>query len=87
VFSTTEESAFLDALGPRESTIERDAQGPTGDLEKSLSKGLQTRDMLEKIEQYASGSANAGNAARIRREMSWGEWTSDMKALAESRRD
>ena len=52
-------------------------------LEKPIAQGLQTRDMLGKIEQYARGSRDAGHAGfRIVGEMSW-SLNGDMKALAE----
>ena len=52
-------------------------------LERPLAQGLQTRDMLGKIEQFASGSRKAGHAGfRIVGEMSWA-LNGDLKALAE----
>src|ERR1700687_1026161 len=52
-------------------------------LEKPLAQGLQTRDMLGKIEEYASGSREAGHAGfRIVGEMTW-TLDGDLKALAE----
>lgn len=54
-------------------------------FEKPLSQGLQTRDMLGKIERFAIESRKAGFAGfRIVGEMSWTlEGEGDMKALAE----
>ena len=76
--------SILDALASE--GIDIDAELRKGRLvifEKPLAKGLQTRDMLEKIEQYASGSRNAGHAGfRIVGEMSWA-LEGDLKALAE----
>jgi signal transduction histidine kinase len=58
-------------------------QGRLAIFEKPLAQGLQTRDMLGKIEQYASESRNAGHAGfRIVGEMTW-TLDGDMKALAE----
>jgi len=52
-------------------------------LEKPLAHGLQTLDMLGKIEQFASESRKAGHAGfRIVGEMSWA-LNGDLKALAE----
>jgi signal transduction histidine kinase len=52
-------------------------------FEKPLAQGLQTRDMLGKIEQYASESRKAGHAGfRIVGEMTW-TLDGDLKALAE----
>src|SRR5258706_5798501 len=52
-------------------------------FEKPIAQGLQTRDMLGKIEQYARGSRNAGHAGfRIVGEMTWA-LDGDLKALAE----
>jgi signal transduction histidine kinase len=52
-------------------------------FEKPLAQGLETRDMLGKIEQFATESRKAGNAGfRIVGEMSW-SLNGDMKALAE----
>jgi hypothetical protein len=52
-------------------------------LEKPLAQGLQTRDMLGKIEHYARGARSAGHAGfRIVGEMTWA-LDGDMKALAE----
>jgi signal transduction histidine kinase len=66
--------------------VDVDAEMRKGRLtifEKPLSQGLQTRDMLGKIEQYASGSRNAGHAGfRIVGEMTW-TLDGDLKALAE----
>jgi signal transduction histidine kinase len=66
--------------------VDVDAEMRSGRLvifEKPLAQGLQTRDMLGRIEQYASGSRNAGYSGfRIVGEMSWA-LDGDMKALAE----
>src|SRR6202158_6016103 len=66
--------------------VDIDAERRKGRLaifEKPLAQGLQTRDMLGKIEQYASESRNAGHAGfRIVGEMTW-TLDGDMKALAE----
>jgi signal transduction histidine kinase len=52
-------------------------------FEKPIAQGLQMRDMLGKIEQYASGFRNAGHAGfRIVGEMTW-TLDGDLKALAE----
>ncbi|MCU1229999.1 MAG: hypothetical protein JWO97_2883 [Acidobacteria bacterium] len=52
-------------------------------FEKPLAQGLETRDMLGKIEYFASESRNAGHAGfRIVGEMTW-TLDGDMKALAE----
>jgi signal transduction histidine kinase len=52
-------------------------------FEKPLAQGLETRDMVGKIEQFASESRKAGHAGfRIVGEMSW-SLNGDMKALAE----
>ncbi len=52
-------------------------------FEKPLAQGLQTLDMLEKIEQFARESSKAGYAGvRIVGEMSWA-LDGDLKALAE----
>src|SRR6202165_4678491 len=52
-------------------------------FEKPLAQGLQTQDMLVKIEQYANGSRAAGHAGfRIVGEMTW-TLNGDLKALAE----
>jgi signal transduction histidine kinase len=66
--------------------VDIDAEMRKGRLEffeKPLAQGLQTRDMLRKIEQYASGSRSAGHAGfRIVGEMTW-TLDGDLKALAE----
>src|SRR6185503_19276747 len=66
--------------------VDIDAEKRKGRLaifEKPLAQGLQTRDMLGKIEQYASESRKAGHAGfRIVGEMSWA-LDGDLKALAE----
>jgi signal transduction histidine kinase len=52
-------------------------------FERPLAQGLQTRDMLGKIEEFATGSRNAGLAGfRIVGEMSW-SLNGDLTALAE----
>ena len=52
-------------------------------FEKPIAQGLQTRDMLGKIEEFASGSRDAGHSGfRIVGEMSWA-LDGDMRALAE----
>ena len=76
--------SILDALASE--GVDIDAELRKGRLvifEKPLAQGLQTRDMLGKIEQYASESRNAGHAGfRIVGEMSW-TLDGDLKALAE----
>jgi signal transduction histidine kinase len=66
--------------------IDIDAETRKGRLaffEKPLAHGLQTLDMLRKIEQFASESRKAGHAGfRIVGEMSWA-LNGDLKALAE----
>jgi signal transduction histidine kinase len=66
--------------------VDVDAERRKGRLEifeKPIEQGLQTRDMLGKIEQYAIGSRNAGHAGfRIVGEMTW-TLGGDLKALAE----
>jgi signal transduction histidine kinase len=66
--------------------IDTGAAMRTGGLEifeKPIEHGLQTQDMLGKIEQYASGSRRAGHAGfRIVGEMTWA-LDGDLKALAE----
>ena len=75
---------ILDALASE--GVDTDAEVRKGRLaifDKPLAQGLQTRDMLGKIEQYASGSRSAGHAGfRIVGEMSWA-LDGDLKALAE----
>jgi len=52
-------------------------------FEKPFAQGLDTRDMLQKIEEFASGSRAAGHSGfRIVGEMSW-TLNGDMKDLAE----
>jgi signal transduction histidine kinase len=52
-------------------------------FEKPIAQGLETRDMLAKIEQYASASRGAGHAGfRIVGEMTW-TLDGDLRALAE----
>src|SRR3984893_14402786 len=52
-------------------------------FEKPLAQGLQTQDMLGKIEQFARGARNAGHAGfRVVGEMTWA-LDGDLKALAE----
>ena len=66
--------------------VDIDAEMRKGRLaffEKPLAQGLQTLDMLRKIEQFASESRKAGHAGfRIVGEMSWA-LEGDLKALAE----
>jgi signal transduction histidine kinase len=66
--------------------VDVDAEMSRGRLEifeKPIEQGLETRDMLEKIEQYARGSRDAGHAGfRIVGEMTW-TLAGDLKALAE----
>jgi len=66
--------------------VDIDAEMRKGRLEffeKPLAQGLQTLDMLRKIEQFASESRKAGHAGfRIVGEMSWA-LNGDLKALAE----
>jgi signal transduction histidine kinase len=58
-------------------------QGRLVFFEKPLAQGLQTKDMLAKIEHYASGARSAGHAGfRIVGEMTWA-LDGDLKALAE----
>jgi signal transduction histidine kinase len=76
--------SILDALASEGVNV--DAEMRKGRLEifqKPLAQGLKTRDMLGKIEQYASGSRSAGHAGfRIVGEMTW-TLDGDLKALAE----
>jgi signal transduction histidine kinase len=76
--------SILDALAAEGVDIDAEMRkGRLTILEKPLAQGLQTRDMLGKIEQYAIGSRKAGHAGfRIVGEMSW-TLNGDMKALAE----
>ena len=66
--------------------VDTDAEMRKGRLvifEKPLAQGLETRDMLGKIEEFAIESRNAGHAGfRIVGEMSW-SLNGDLKALAE----
>ena len=66
--------------------IDTDAEMRKGRLvifEKPLAQGLQTQDMLRKIEHYAGGARSAGHAGfRIVGEMTWA-LGGDLKALAE----
>src|ERR1700730_298246 len=75
---------ILDALASK--GVDIDAEMRKGRLEifeRPLAQGLETRDMLGKIEQYASGSRGAGHAGfRIVGEMTW-TLEGDLKALAE----
>ena len=77
-------ASILDALASE--GVDTDAEMGKGRLaifEKPLAQGLQTLDMLRKIEQFASESRKAGHAGfRIVGEMSWA-LDGDMKALAE----
>jgi signal transduction histidine kinase len=58
-------------------------QGRLVFFEKPLAQGLQTQDMLGKIEHYARGARSAGHAGfRIVGEMTWA-LDGDLKALAE----
>jgi signal transduction histidine kinase len=76
--------SILDALAS--AGVDTDAEMRKGRLaffEKPLAQGLQTVDMLGKIEQFASESRKAGHAGfRIVGEMSWA-LNGDLKALAE----
>jgi signal transduction histidine kinase len=76
--------SILDALASE--GIDIDAEMRRGRLaifEKPIAQGLETREMLGKIEQYASGSRSAGHAGfRIVGEMTW-TLEGDLKALAE----
>ncbi len=76
--------SILDALASE--GVDVDAEMRKGRLrifEKPLAQGLKTRDMLEKIEQYARESRNAGHAGfRIVGEMTWA-LNGDLRALAE----
>src|ERR1700674_851734 len=76
--------SILAALAPEGVDVEGEMRkGRLAIFEKPLAQGLQTRDMLGKIEQYASGSRTAGHAGfRIVGEMSWA-LDGDLKALAE----
>jgi signal transduction histidine kinase len=75
---------ILDALASE--GVDVDAHTRAGRLvvfEKPLAQGLQTRDMLGKIEQYARDARPAGHAGfRIVGEMTWA-LDGDLKALAE----
>jgi signal transduction histidine kinase len=66
--------------------VDIDAEMRRGRLEifrRPIAQGLQTRDMLGKIEQYARGCRNAGHAGfRIVGEMTWA-LDGDLRALAE----
>jgi signal transduction histidine kinase len=75
---------ILDALASEGVDIDAEMRkGRLAIFEKPLAQGLQTRDMLGKIEQYASGSRKAGHAGfRIVGEMTW-TLEGDLKALAE----
>jgi signal transduction histidine kinase len=76
--------SILEALASE--GVDIDAEMRKGRLEifeKPLAQGLQTRDMLRKIEEYASESRNAGHAGfRIVGEMTW-TLDGDLQALAE----
>jgi hypothetical protein len=65
--------SILDALASE--GIDTDAEMRDGRLvifEKPIAQGLQTQDMLGKIEDYARGSRSAGHAGfRIVGEMTW----------------
>ena len=75
---------ILDAL--ESEGIDTDAEIRKGRLvifEKPLAQGLQTQDMLGKIEHYARGARSAGHSGfRIVGEMTWA-LDGDLKALAE----
>jgi signal transduction histidine kinase len=65
--------------------VDVDAEMRRGRLvfERPLEQGLETRDMLEKIEEYAAASRNAGHSGfRIVGEMTW-TLDGGLKALAE----
>ncbi|MDX6405514.1 MAG: hypothetical protein QOH70_2969 [Blastocatellia bacterium] len=76
--------SILEALAS--AGVDIDAQMRKGRLvffEKPLAHGLETRDMLGKIEEYASASRKAGHAGfRVVGEMSWA-LNGDLKGLAE----
>jgi signal transduction histidine kinase len=76
--------SILEALAS--AGVDIDAEMRKGRLvffEKPLAHGLETRDMLGKIEEYASASRKAGHAGfRVVGEMSWA-LNGDLKALAE----
>jgi signal transduction histidine kinase len=76
--------AILDALRSEGVDVEEEIRnGRLTIFERPLAQGLETRDMLEKIEQYASGYRTAGHAGfRIVGEMSW-SLNGDMRDLAE----
>src|ERR1700687_82634 len=76
--------SIFDALASEGVDIDAEMRkGRLAFFEKPLAQGLQTRDMLGKIEQFASESRKAGHAGfRIVGEMSWA-LDGDMKALAE----
>src|SRR3984893_4775209 len=76
--------SILDALASEGGDIEAEMRkGRLEIFEKPLAQGLQTRDMLGKIEQYASESRNAGHAGfRIVGEMTW-TLDGDLRSLAE----
>jgi signal transduction histidine kinase len=75
---------ILDALASEGVNVDAEMRkGRLEFFEKPLAQGLQTREMLGKIEQYASASRNAGHAGfRIVGEMTW-TLDGDLKALAE----
>jgi signal transduction histidine kinase len=75
---------ILDALASEGVDVDAELRkGRLAIFEKPLAQGLQTQDMLAKIEQYASGSRSAGYAGfRIVGEMTW-TLDGDLKALAE----
>jgi signal transduction histidine kinase len=76
--------SILEALASE--GVDIDAEIRKGRLmifEKPLAQGLQTRDMLGKIEQFAIGSRKAGHTGfRLVGEMTW-TLNGDLKALAE----
>jgi len=75
---------ILDALASEGVDIRAEmGQGRLVIFEKPLAQGLQTRDMLGKIEHYAREARNAGHAgSRIVGEMTWA-LDGDLKALVE----
>jgi signal transduction histidine kinase len=75
---------ILDALASEGVDIDREmGNGRLVMFEKPLAHGLETRDMLEKIEQFAASSRKAGHAGfRLVGEMSWA-LNGNMKDLAE----
>src|SRR5258706_11442771 len=76
--------SILDALASEGVDIDAEMrEGRLAIFDKPLAQGLQTRDMLAKIEWYASEARKAGHAGfRIVGEMTWA-LNGDLKALAE----